>query len=128
MKIEKNDDLIHRSWLLQEIEHDLGCFEIEKFLQKKAPLYADLGDIVKMILAAPKQEAVVVPCKIGDFVWAIRNYQGVPHPQQGKVSEMFITKDTKLMIVVSHIARGYWGETIFATYEEARRAITEGKK
>lgn len=127
MKIEKNDDLIHRSWLLQEIEHDLGCFEIEKFLQKKAPLYADLGDIIKMILAAPKQEAVVVPCKIGEFVWAIRNYQGVPHPQQGKVSEMYFTKDMRLQIVVSHIARGYWGETIFATYGEAEKAIREGK-
>ena len=73
MKIEKNDDLIPRSWLLQEIEHDLGCFEIEKFLQKKAPLYADLGDIVRMILAAPKVPAIQVPCREGDQVWVIRN-------------------------------------------------------
>lgn len=127
MKIEKNDDLIHRSWLLQEIEHDLGCFEVEKVIKTKTHLYADLGDIVRMLLAAPKVDAVQVPCKIGDFVWAIRNYQGTPHPQQGKVSEMYFTKDMKLQIVVSHICRGYWGETIFATYEEAEKAIREGK-
>ena len=128
MTIEKNDDLIQRSWMLQKIENDLQCLQTEMLLKTQTPLYADLRDIVRMILAAPKQEAVIVPCKIGEFVWAIRNYQGVPHPQQGKVSEMFITKETKLMIVVSHIARGYWGETIFATYDEARRAILEGKK
>lgn len=128
MKIEKNDDLIPRSWLLQEIEHDLGCFEIEKFLQKKAPLYADLGDIVRMILAAPKVPAIQVPCREGDQVWVIRNYQGVKHPQQGTVSELIITKDLRLMITVKHIARGEWGKEVFATYEEARRAITEGKK
>lgn len=128
MKIEKNDDLIPRSWLLQEIEHDLGCFEIEKFLQKKAPLYVDLGDIVRMILAAPKVPAIQVPCREGDQVWVIRNYQGVKHPQQGTVSELIITKDLRLMITVKHIARGEWGKEVFATYEEARRAITEGKK
>lgn len=128
MKIEKNDDMIHRSWLLQEIEHDLGCFEIEKFLEKKAPLYADLGDIVRMIMAAPKVPAIQVPCREGDQVWVIRNYQGVKHPQQGTVSELTITKDLRLMITVKHIARGEWGKEVFATYEEARRAITEGKK
>ena len=127
MKIEKNDDLIHRSWLLQMIENDLGCFQLDKAVNGKLTLYANLGDTVKMILAAPKVEAVMVPCKIGDFVWAIRNYQGTPHPQQGKVSEMYFTKDMKLQIVVSHICRGYWGETIFATYEEAVKAIREGK-
>ena len=50
------------------------------------------------------------------------------HPQQGTVSELIITKDLRLMITVKHIARGEWGKEVFATYEEARRAITEGKK
>lgn len=127
MKIEKNDDLIARSWLLQEIEHDLGCFAVEKFLQKKEPLYADLKDIVTMILAAPKEDAFRIPCKIGDFVWAIRSYQGVKHPQQGKVSEIFFTNKMELHIVVSHIARGEWGKTVFKTYEDAEKAIKEGR-
>ena len=66
---------------------------------------------------------VSVPCKIGDYVWAIRKYQGVPCPRCGKVIEMFITEDMKLMIVVSHVARGYWNETVFPTYEDAVAAI-----
>lgn len=67
------------------------------------------------------------PCKIGDFVWAIRNYQGVPHAQQGKVIEMFFNSDMKLIIVVSHIARGEWGDKVFATKEEAEAKIKESK-
>lgn len=64
MKIEKNDDLIQRSWILQAIENDLGCLDIKKATSKNAHLYADLGDIVRMLLAAPKVDAVqVVRCK-----------------------------------------------------------------
>lgn len=74
---------------------------------------------------APTIDAVVIPCKIGDFVWAIRNYNGFPHPQQGKVAEMYFTADMRLHIVVSHIARGEWGKTVFPTFEEANEAISE---
>lgn len=68
------------------------------------------------------------PCKIGDFVWAIRNYNGIPHAQQGKVIDMFFCKDMKLHIVVSHISRGEWGEKVFATYEDAMAKINEMNK
>lgn len=105
----------------------MGCFRLD-LVASNETLYVDLGDMVNMILAAPKVNAAEVPCKIGDFVWAIRKYHGAPHPQQGKVSEMYFTKEMRLQIVVSHIARGYWGETIFATYEEAEKAIKEGQK
>lgn len=73
----------------------------------------------------PTIDAAVIPCKIGDFVWAIRNYNGFPHPQQGKVAEMYFTADMRLHIVVSHIARGEWGKTVFPTFEEANKAISE---
>lgn len=72
-------------------------------------------------------DAVEVPCKIGDEVWAIRNYKGIKHPQKGFVSDMFFTRDMKLHIVVKHIARGEWGKDVFATYEEAAEAIGERK-
>lgn len=70
---------------------------------------------------------VEIPCKIGDEVWAIRNYNGVKHPQKGFVSDMLFTRDMKLHIVVKHIARGEWGKDVFATYEEAAEAIGERK-
>lgn len=66
-----------------------------------------------------------LPCKIGDTVWAIRNYKGVKHPQKGVANEMFFTKSMRLLIVVKHIARGEWGKEIFATEEEAKRALAE---
>ena len=59
-----------------------------------------------------------LPCKIGDTVWAIRSFKGVKHPQKGIVGEMLYTKDMKLHIVVKYVARGEWGKTVFATYEE----------
>lgn len=75
------------------------------------------------IAIAQKMGAMEVPCKIGDFVWAIRNFKGRRHPQRGIVSDMFFTKDMKLMIVVKYVARGEWGKTVFATDKEAYAAI-----
>lgn len=69
----------------------------------------------------------VLPCKIGDTVYAIRNYKGTKVTQQGKVSEMFFTGNMELCIVVRHISRGEWGKTVFATQEEARAQIERSK-
>lgn len=64
-----------------------------------------------------------LPCKIGDQVWGIRNYRGRRTAQCGLVSEMYYTKDMALVVVVKHICRGLWGETIFNTQKEAEEAI-----
>ena len=71
----------------------------------------------------PHVDAVEVPCKIGDFVWAIKNFNGHKHPQRGIVSDMYFLKDMSLQIVVKYVARGKWGETVFATDKEAYAAI-----
>ena len=76
----------------------------------------------------PTTEAVELPCKIGDRVWAIRSYKGHKHPQDGIVNEMYFTKDMRLHIAVKHIARGEWGKTIFATREDAVSAIIGERK
>lgn len=68
-----------------------------------------------------------IPCNIGDTVWVLRRYHGIKHAKKGYVSEMHIipdrlsmTGDMKLLITVRNIARGYWGEDVFATQEEAK--------
>lgn len=66
---------------------------------------------------------IEVPCKIGDFVWAIRSFRGHKHPQRGVVSDMYFTNDMRLQIVVKYVARGEWGKTVFATDKEAYAAI-----
>ena len=124
MKIEKTGDLIERDWLLKELEHDISCFEVGNV--DGATMYVNLGDMIRMILAAPGVPSVRIPCREGDQVWVVRNYQGVKHPQQGTVSELTITRDQRLMITVKHIARGEWGKEVFATYEEAEKAIKSG--
>lgn len=86
------------------------------------------GGARKLMEEAPAVDAVVLPCKIGDSVWTIRSYKGVKQPKKGIVGEMFFTSDMRLMIVVHHIARGRWGETIFATKEDALKAIGERKE
>lgn len=90
--------------------------------------YGDALDrIEELAQQYPTVDAVEVPCKIGDKVWAIRNYNGIKHPQKGFVSDMLFTRDMRLQIVVKHIARGEWGKAVFATYEEAAEAIGERK-
>lgn len=68
-------------------------------------------------------ETIVLPCRIGDTVWAIRSFHGVKHPQQGVVSDMFFLSNMELQIVVKYVARGVWGKTVFATKEDAEKAI-----
>lgn len=125
MIIEKTGDLIERDWHLQRIEHDLSCIKPE--CNSAGSLFVNLGDLVRMVCAAPKVPAIRVPCREGDLVWVIRNYQGVKHPQQGRVSELTITRDLRLMITVKHIARGEWGKEVFASQEEAERSIKGGR-
>lgn len=72
------------------------------------------------------EKSVVLPCKIGDKVWAIRNYKGVKQPQESVVSDMFFARNMELMIVVKYVARGIWGKTVFFTREEAERALKGG--
>lgn len=66
---------------------------------------------------------IVLPCKIGDTVWVIRNFKGNKHPQLGVVSEMYFCKDMTLQIVVKYIGRGEFGKTIFHTLEEAEQVL-----
>ena len=69
----------------------------------------------------------VLPCKIGDTVWASGKQNGKPYIRQGVVSEMMYLEDMRLGIVVKFLPRyshrGFWGVTIFATREECEAAI-----
>lgn len=68
---------------------------------------------------------IVPPCKIGQTMWAIRDYKGVKHPQEGIVSDMYFTKDMTLHIVVKHVARGEFGKNVFLTREDAEAKLRE---
>lgn len=86
-----------------------------------------LDDMTELLDEQPTVDAVEIPCRIGDRVWAIRNYGGHKHPQDGIVHEMYFTEGMRLIIHVKHIARGEWGKEIFATREEAVSAIMGGR-
>ena len=51
--------LIDANWILGEIEHDVGCYEIEK-LTPDDSLYVELRDVVKLVCAAQTVDAVEV--------------------------------------------------------------------
>jgi hypothetical protein len=68
---------------------------------------------------------IVPPCNIGDEVYKVRCYHSVAIAQKGIVSEMKYLPDMRLQIVVKHIGRGKWGEDVFATLEEAEKALAE---
>ena len=77
----------------------------------------------ELIKNAPAVDAVELPCKIGDTVWCIRNFHGHKHAQRGIVSEMYFTKEMKLLIRVKYVGCGQWGEKIFPTCEDAEAAL-----
>ena len=81
----------------------------------------------KIIELLPKAKAVALPCRIGDRVWAIRNYKGFLNPKEGIVSQMFFSDDMELVICVKGVARGLWGKTVFATQGEAQMEIARRK-
>lgn len=70
---------------------------------------------------------IELPCKIGDVVWINRRYQKIPRPLCGIVGGMYFMDDMSLCIVVSHLARGIWGEDVFPTKEAALKAIERSK-
>ena len=81
----------------------------------------------RIIELLPKAKAVALPCRIGDRVWAIRNYKGFLNPKEGIVSQMFFSDNMDLVICVKCEARGLWGKTVFATKEEAEAEIARRK-
>lgn len=68
---------------------------------------------------------IELPCKIGDAVYGIRRYHSERKVQSGVVSEMYFSQKNRLIIVIKHIGRGYWGESIFGSFEEAEAALKE---
>jgi hypothetical protein len=107
---------------------DADELELGKFVEPRTEWHRGWNDALDAATTqAPDVNAVALPCKIGDDVWAIRTFYNTKHPQPGKVSEMYFTQDMELAIVVKYVARGKWGETVFATYDEALAAI-EGRK
>ena len=66
---------------------------------------------------------VVLPCKVGDKVWALRRYCDSTIACEGIVLKMRYTSVMRLVIIVQNVARGYWGEKIFPTREAAEAAL-----
>lgn len=87
----------------------------QKILDKLAH-YEDLEEAGRLI---------ELPCKIGDAVYGIRRYHSERKVQSGVVSEMYFSQKNRLIIVIKHIGRGYWGESIFGSFEEAEAALKE---
>lgn len=67
-----------------------------------------------------------IPCNIGDEVYAIRKFNNsTPKIKKGIVSQMFfVGREMRLSIVVSNIARGEWGKTVFGSFEDAEARLS----
>ena len=67
---------------------------------------------------------ITLPCKIGDTVYGVRRYRD-RIVKSGIVSEMYFNQNMELIIVIKNLCRGFWGENIFGTKEEAEAALKE---
>lgn len=82
--------------------------------------------VVKLLQADQDGKLKVLPCEIGDTAWGIRNCGGVKYVLEGKIKEIYFSKDMQLVVVLGGIARGVYGEKIFGTKEEAEEALANG--
>lgn len=71
---------------------------------------------------------IEIPLAIGQTAYGIRNFKGKKTIQKGVVSEMFFTNNMELMICIYFVCRGKYGETIFSTYEDAKKRLEEATK
>lgn len=70
----------------------------------------------------------VLPCRIGDTVWAVRRFNGGFQSIKGVVSAMqYINSDMVLSISVQNTCRGEWGKVVFASKEDAEAEIERRK-
>ena len=97
----------------------------------------DRGKIVEHIpldrlreLAAAERDGrlVVLPCKVGEQAWCLRNYRGTAHARCGIVSEVKYSDYCGINVVVFNVGRGKWGEKVFSTYAEAAAALAQEPK
>lgn len=66
-----------------------------------------------------------IPCKIGEEAYIIRKFNATLKIKKGIVSQMFfVGEDMRLSIVVSNIARGEWGKTVFGSLEDAEAQLS----
>lgn len=68
----------------------------------------------------------ILPCKMGDEVWGIKSFNnGAKRVKKGVVHQMFYGEDMKLCVAVKGVCRGVWGEKVFATEEDALKALED---
>lgn len=65
----------------------------------------------------------LLPLKIGDRAFTIKNYKGEMKIKCGEVSQMYFSDDMKLVISVKNVGRGLYGKKVFKTYLEAVEAL-----
>ena len=99
---------------------------VNKAFQNSCEKFGDIfaKDVTRDLLA---NGVTVLPCKIGDTVWAVRYYGKTPVIKKCVVSEMMYLEDMRLGIAVKsnnrYSVRGFWGKNIFATREECEAAL-----
>ena len=65
-----------------------------------------------------------IPCRVGDTVWGISHAGNHRLVNSGIVSEIYFPDESMNPIIkVRKVCSGRWGEKVFATEEEANKAI-----
>jgi hypothetical protein len=92
-------------------------------LLKESAGYAhNYKEMAKLLI---EQGVTVVPCKIGQTAWAIRNHGSKLKAVMGVISEMYFCNDMSIQIVVKNVARGKFGKDVFLTENDCNKALQE---
>lgn len=69
--------------------------------------------------------AECLPLKIGDIGYIIRRNKAGLCIRRGAVSEIKITRQHRPLFAIHYVGRGYYGDTVFGTPEEAAAKLEE---
>ena len=96
--------------------------QLAGLLKESAGYAHSYKEMAKMLI---DKGVTVVPCKIGQTAWAIRNHGSKLKATMGVISEMYFCNDMSIQIVVKNVARGAFGKDVFLTEKDAEKEIQE---
>ncbi|MBQ8178025.1 MAG: hypothetical protein IJ033_02415 [Clostridia bacterium] len=84
--------------------------------------------LARIIINSKPEVDIHIPLKIGDIAWGIRNFHGHLKPVKGYISNVTVQKDLRVLYEIKYVCRGYFGEKIFKTEQEADAMVDQKEK
>jgi hypothetical protein len=84
-----------------------------------------LSEVQTLAKAKADGRLVVLPCKVGDTVYAVYGY--LNKSIGTAIVKQICVRDNEIRVVLNNSIEKIWGRSVFATQEEAEKALEVGE-